>query len=211
MNLSGRFIPGTKSADRGVQLRRIGLCMEFFRNVNIDWMGKAKYFVALSLMLLAVGWISIFSEWRASLRHRFPRRHAGVRPFRRAASDRQDPQGLGEPGLPNSTIQQISDISDPTSKNDVVIGLEQQGRAIRLSTPASRRSSTCCTRPSAATPAASPTSIRCPPAALGRLPHAERSLCAWRRRRRPLQPTRAAARRRPRQGSRRHGHRISTS
>ncbi len=33
--------------------------MEFFRNVNVDWMGKAKYFVALSLILLAVGWISI--------------------------------------------------------------------------------------------------------------------------------------------------------
>ena len=24
--------------------------MEFFRNVNVDWMGKAKYFVALSLV-----------------------------------------------------------------------------------------------------------------------------------------------------------------
>ena len=30
--------------------------MEFFQGVNVDWMGKAKYFVALSLMLLAVGW-----------------------------------------------------------------------------------------------------------------------------------------------------------
>ncbi len=36
-------------------------------------------------------------------------------------------QGLAAAGLPNSTIQQISDLSDPTSKNDVVIGLEQQG------------------------------------------------------------------------------------
>ena len=33
--------------------------MELFRNVNIDWMGKAKYFVALSLFLLTIGWISI--------------------------------------------------------------------------------------------------------------------------------------------------------
>ena len=37
-------------------------------------------------------------------------------------------QGLAAAGLPNSTIQQISDLSDPTSKNDVVIGLEQQGQ-----------------------------------------------------------------------------------
>ena len=37
-------------------------------------------------------------------------------------------KGLADAGLPNSSIQQISDISDPTSKNDVVIGLEQQGQ-----------------------------------------------------------------------------------
>ena len=33
--------------------------MEFFHEVNVDWMGKAKYFVALSLLLLLAGWISI--------------------------------------------------------------------------------------------------------------------------------------------------------
>ena len=36
-------------------------------------------------------------------------------------------KGLEQAGLGNSTIQQISDISDPSSKNDVVIGLEQSG------------------------------------------------------------------------------------
>ena len=36
--------------------------MEFFRGVNIDWMGKAKYFVALSLTLLAIGAISIIHQ-----------------------------------------------------------------------------------------------------------------------------------------------------
>ena len=29
--------------------------MELFKGVNVDWMGKAKYFVALSLILLVVG------------------------------------------------------------------------------------------------------------------------------------------------------------
>ena len=44
--------------------------MEFFHNVNVDWMGKAKYFVALSLMLLAVGWISrVLEARRPALRH----------------------------------------------------------------------------------------------------------------------------------------------
>ena len=36
--------------------------MEFFRGVNIDWMGKAKYFVALSLTLLAIGAVSIIRQ-----------------------------------------------------------------------------------------------------------------------------------------------------
>ena len=33
--------------------------MEFFRNVNVNWMGKAKYFVTVSLILLAIGWTSV--------------------------------------------------------------------------------------------------------------------------------------------------------
>ena len=36
--------------------------MEFFHGVNLDWMGKAKYFVALSLILLTVGWASILKN-----------------------------------------------------------------------------------------------------------------------------------------------------
>ena len=36
--------------------------MEFFKGVNVDWMGKAKYFVTLSLVLLAVGWASILKN-----------------------------------------------------------------------------------------------------------------------------------------------------
>ena len=36
--------------------------MEFFRGVNLDWMGKAKYFVALSLTLLVIGAVSIIRQ-----------------------------------------------------------------------------------------------------------------------------------------------------
>jgi len=36
--------------------------IEFFKEPNIDWMGKAKYFYALSGILLLAGWISIFAK-----------------------------------------------------------------------------------------------------------------------------------------------------
>jgi preprotein translocase subunit SecF len=102
--------------------------MEFFRNVDIDWMKWSKYFIGLSLVLLTIGWISI---WRSG----GPRygidfrggtlvyvRFAGAPPIDKIR------KGLADAGLPNSSIQQISDISDATSKNDVVIGLEQHGQ-----------------------------------------------------------------------------------
>jgi preprotein translocase subunit SecF len=36
--------------------------IEFFKEPSIDWMGKAKYFYALSAILLLAGWISIFAK-----------------------------------------------------------------------------------------------------------------------------------------------------
>ena len=102
--------------------------MELFRNVDIDWMRLTKYFVGLSLALLAIGWISVFKD--GGLRYGIDFR-GGTLVYVRFAG--QPPiqkirQGLGAAGLSNSTIQQISDLSDPTSRNDVVIGLEQQGQ-----------------------------------------------------------------------------------
>jgi preprotein translocase subunit SecF len=102
--------------------------MEFFKSVNFDWMKLTKYFVTLSLALLAIGWISIFSHHGLYYGIDFRGgtlvyvRFAGTPPIQKIR------QGLVTAGLPNSTIQQISDLTDPTSKNDVVIGLEQQGQ-----------------------------------------------------------------------------------
>ena len=105
--------------------------MEFFHGVNIDWMGKAKYFVALSLMLLAIGWISILRQVAGpDLRHRFPRRHAWCM----SASRDTPPIDKIRKGLArcrpaeqhHSAASAIFPI--PTSKNDVVIGLEQKGQ-----------------------------------------------------------------------------------
>jgi preprotein translocase subunit SecF len=102
--------------------------MEFFKGVNVDWMGKAKYFVALSLILLALGWASVLFRdkgLRYSIDFRGGTlvyvRFADTPPLAKIRS------ALAEAGLANSSIQQISDMSDPNSKNDVVIGLEQKG------------------------------------------------------------------------------------
>lgn len=102
--------------------------MEFFRGVNVDWMGKAKYFVSCSLILLIVGWISIYRN--GGLRYGIDFR-GGTLVYVRFASAppiNQIRKGLQDAGLANSTIQQISDISNSSSNNDVVIGLDLRGQ-----------------------------------------------------------------------------------
>jgi preprotein translocase subunit SecF len=103
--------------------------MEFFRGVNVDWMGKAKYFVSLSLILLVVGWISIFARVSKNPGAMYGIDFRGgtlvyVRFAGKAPID-QIRKGLQQAGLPNSTIQGISDSQAVGSQNDVVIGLEQ--------------------------------------------------------------------------------------
>jgi preprotein translocase subunit SecF len=102
--------------------------MELFRGVNIDWMGKAKYFVTCSLVLLAIGWISV---WRQGLRYGIDFRGGtlvGVR-FATSPSIDQIRKGLQQAGLRNSAITSISDFSDPNSKNDIQISLDQSGQS----------------------------------------------------------------------------------
>jgi preprotein translocase subunit SecF len=102
--------------------------MEFFRSVNVDWMGKAKYFVTCSLLLLIVGWISIYRN--GGLRYGIDFR-GGTLVYVRFASAppiNQIRKGLQDAGLANSTIQQISDIANASSNNDVVIGLDLRGQ-----------------------------------------------------------------------------------
>ena len=103
--------------------------MELFKGVNVDWMGKAKYFVTLSLVLLAVGWASILRDH--GLRYGIDFRGGTLVYVRFAGPPPVNDirNGLEAAGLHDSTIQTISDISDPNSKNDVVIGLERKGAA----------------------------------------------------------------------------------
>ena len=101
--------------------------MEFFRGVNVDWMGKAKYFVSVSVILLVIGWVSVArNHW--SLQYGIDFRGGTLVYVRFSGPPPIDKirKGLADAGLGNSTIQQISDISNASSKNDVVIGLEQK-------------------------------------------------------------------------------------
>ena len=103
--------------------------MEFFRGVNIDWMGKAKYFVALSLTLLAIGAVSIISQ--GGLRYGIDFRGGTLVYVRFAGPPPIDQlrKALDAAGLTNNTLQQISgEIGNAGASHDVVIGLEQKGQ-----------------------------------------------------------------------------------
>jgi preprotein translocase subunit SecF len=103
--------------------------MEFFRGVNIDWMGKAKYFVALSLTLLAIGAISIIHQ--GGLRYGIDFRGGTLVYVRFATTPPIDQlrKNLEAAGISNSSLQQISgEIGNASSSHDVVIGLESRGQ-----------------------------------------------------------------------------------
>jgi preprotein translocase subunit SecF len=103
--------------------------MELFRNVNVDWIGKAKYFAALSLVLLALGWASILKN--GGLRYGIDFRGGTLIYVRFAGTPPVDQirKGLSAAGLSDSTIQTISDSVVGGSQNDVVIGLERKDQS----------------------------------------------------------------------------------
>ena len=100
--------------------------MEFFHGVNIDWMGRAKYFVALSLTLLLIGGISIYRRKGLDYGIDFKGGTLVYVGFAGPPPIDQLRKGLAAEGLGDSQIQSISDISNPNA-HDVVIGLEQEG------------------------------------------------------------------------------------
>jgi preprotein translocase subunit SecF len=100
--------------------------IELFKQPNIDWMGKAKYFFALSGILLLAGWTSIFLK--SGLRYGIDFKggtNVRVR-FAQPPNVDQIRKGLSVQGLGTSEIQLISDPANPNA-NEVVIGLEQSG------------------------------------------------------------------------------------
>ena len=101
--------------------------MNFFKQVDLDWMGNAKYFFALSLTLLVVGGASLIMHGGPYYGIDFKGgtvvyvRFAGSPPVDLIRS------GLVKEGLGQSVIQPISDISTPNS-NEVMIQLEEKGQ-----------------------------------------------------------------------------------
>src|SRR5258708_2326027 len=101
--------------------------MEFFKQVDLDWMGKAKYFFALSLTLLAVGAASLIKNSGPYYGIDFKGgtvvavRFAGPPPIDTIRN------GLTQQGIVNTTIVPVSDISTPNS-NEVLINLEEKGQ-----------------------------------------------------------------------------------
>jgi len=101
--------------------------IELFKQPNLDWMGKAKYFYALSGILLLAGWTSIF--FGSGIRYGIDFKGGTNVDVRFAQPPNIDKlrTGLAAQGLGNAEIQSISDIANPHS-NEVQIFVEGKGQ-----------------------------------------------------------------------------------
>ena len=102
--------------------------IEFFKEPNIDWMGKAKYFYGLSAILLIAGLISWLHE--GGLRYGIDFRggtNVDVR-FAQPPNIDQIREALRTQGLGNSEIQAVSSGVTASNSNEVLIFVEQKGQ-----------------------------------------------------------------------------------
>jgi preprotein translocase subunit SecF len=101
--------------------------MEFFKQVDLDWMGKAKYFFGLSGLLLLAGIISIASH--GGLFYGIDFKGGTVVDVRFAGPPPIDTlrNGLAAQGIGNSTIVPVSDLTTANG-NEVLINLEEKGQ-----------------------------------------------------------------------------------
>jgi preprotein translocase subunit SecF len=104
--------------------------IELFGQVNIDWMGKTKYFVGLSLLLLVIGGGSIALRggiFKGGLDYGIDFR-GGTLVYVRFAKDPQIDsirKSLADGGFPQANIQRIVDVTRP-DVHEVVIGLDER-------------------------------------------------------------------------------------
>jgi preprotein translocase subunit SecF len=101
--------------------------MEFFKQVDLDWMGKAKYFFGLSFLLLTAGVASILAQ--GGLFYGIDFKGGTVVDVRFAGPPPIDTlrAGLAQQGIGNSTIVPVSDIATANT-NEVLINLEEKGQ-----------------------------------------------------------------------------------
>src|SRR5712664_4654569 len=123
----GGFAPGTFHLTWCLRKGSKGRMIELFKQPNIDWMGKAKYFFALSGILLLAGWVSIL--FGSGIRYGIDFKggtNVDVR-FAQAPDLDKLRSGLAAQGLGNTEIQPIGDIGASTS-SEVVIFVEGKGQ-----------------------------------------------------------------------------------
>jgi preprotein translocase subunit SecF len=100
--------------------------MEFFKQTNIDWMGKAKYFFALSGTLLAIGIAACVHNGGLSYGIDFKGGTLVTVRFAQTPNVDSIRHDLEAQGLGQSTIQSIHDIANSNS-NEIQIGLAVKG------------------------------------------------------------------------------------
>jgi len=101
--------------------------MEFFKQVDLDWMGKAKYFFGLSGLLLIAGVASIVAHH--GLFYGIDFKGGTVVDVRFSNPPPIDAlrNGMSQQGIGNSTIVPVSDLTN-TGGNEVLINLEEKGQ-----------------------------------------------------------------------------------
>ncbi len=104
--------------------------IELFKQPNLDWMGKAKFFFTLSGLLLLIGWSAIFLK--GGIKYGIDFRggtNVDVR-FAQPPNLDQLRASLRAQGLGNTEIQGISDTAGlGSTSNEVLIFVEQAGQA----------------------------------------------------------------------------------
>jgi len=100
--------------------------IEFFKEPNIDWMGKAKYFYAMSAILLIAGWVSIFAKGGLYYGIDFKGGTNVDVKFAQPQNVDHIRSALTAQGLGNSEIQSISDIAAGNS-SEYLIFVGQNG------------------------------------------------------------------------------------
>jgi preprotein translocase subunit SecF len=101
--------------------------IEFFKEPHIDWMGKAKYFYALSGILLLMGWASILHKGGPSYGIDFKGGTNVDVIFAQPPNIDDIRKALSAQGLGNSEIQGISSSGLAANSREVLIFVEQKG------------------------------------------------------------------------------------
>jgi len=99
--------------------------LEFFGPVSIDWMGKAKFFVTLSLILLTVGAVSLVMHGGPLYGIDFRGGTLVYVRFVKPPSISVIRSSLAKGGFPQASIETIGNVNRPDI-HEVVIGLDER-------------------------------------------------------------------------------------